>query len=264
MKPFLLTFDVEEFDLPSELGRPLPPRQQVQVAERGVRRILPLLRAHGVRATFFITGRFARLRPAIVGEIAAAGHEAAVHGLLHRDDYATMPADQAERRLARARERIEAATGGAVGGVRMPRLRACSPVVVREAGFTYDATPHPTWVPGRYSGLHWPRAPWMEAGVTRVPISVLPGVRLPVSWLWYRLAGPSLGGLAVRLAGRGAPHVHLYFHTWETEPVGGLGVPLWLAAGTGDSFLLSLERLVAWGARELRPMTVGEYVAALR
>jgi Polysaccharide deacetylase len=263
MKPFLMTFDVEEFDLPSELGRPLPPRLQVQVAERGVRRILPLLAAHGVRATFFITGRFARLRPEVVREIVAAGHEAAVHGLLHRDDYATMEPECARRRLARARERIESLAGRSVRGARMPRLRACPPAVLREAGFGYDATPHPTWIPGRYSGLHWPRSPWMESGVMRVPISVLPGLRLPVSWLSYRLAGPRLGGWSVRLAEVGAPYLHLYFHTWETEPVGELGVPSWLAARTGNSFLRSLDRLLAWGAAQRRPMSVGDYVAAM-
>jgi hypothetical protein len=77
----------------------------------------------------------------------------------------------------------------------------------------------------------------------------------------FGLAGARLGGLAVRLAGLRAPYLHLYFHSWETEPVGELGVPALLAARTGKPFLRSLGRLLAGAASGLRPMTVGEYVA---
>jgi peptidoglycan/xylan/chitin deacetylase (PgdA/CDA1 family) len=263
MKPLLLTFDVEEFDLPSELGRPLPKRLQVDVAERGVHELLPLLARHEVRATFFVTGRFARARPETTRAIARAGHEVAAHGLLHRDDYARMDAERACRRLARARRILESVTRSPVRGVRTPRLRPCAPALLREAGFAYDATPHPTWVPGRYSGLHWPRSAWREEGVVRVPISVLPFVRAPVSFLWYRWAGASLGPILLRLAAAGAPYLHLYFHSWETQPVRRLGVPPVIAARTGAAFLAALDRLLGDGAGRFEPMCVAEYVASL-
>ncbi len=263
MKPLLLTFDVEEFDLPSLLGRPLSPRQQIQVTDEGVGLLLPLLAERAVRATFFVTARFARARPQTVRRLAAAGHEIAVHGLRHADDYGCMEPGRAGRRLERARQIVEEVAGAPAAGVRMPRLRPCPPAVICGAGFEYDATPHPTWVPGRYSGLHWPRAPWREDGVVRVPISVLPGIRLPVSWIWYRVAGARLGGAAARLAAARAPFLHLYFHPWEALPIARFGVPRLLAVRSGPAFLGSLDGLLRTAADRFQPMPVGEYVTGI-
>ena len=47
-------------------------------------RFLQLLADHDVRATFFLLGAEARKAPALVREIAAAGHEIGVHGWDHR------------------------------------------------------------------------------------------------------------------------------------------------------------------------------------
>lgn len=47
-------------------------------------RFLALLSEHGVRATFFMLGRMAVEARGLVTEIAAAGHEIAVHGWEHR------------------------------------------------------------------------------------------------------------------------------------------------------------------------------------
>ncbi|MBO0826965.1 MAG: polysaccharide deacetylase family protein [Streptosporangiales bacterium] len=47
-------------------------------------RFLSLLAEHGVRATFFMLGMMAVEARELVGEIAAAGHEVAVHGWEHR------------------------------------------------------------------------------------------------------------------------------------------------------------------------------------
>jgi peptidoglycan/xylan/chitin deacetylase (PgdA/CDA1 family) len=259
-KPLLLTFDVEEFDMPGDFGHPLRPRQQIQMTERGVDRILPMLAGQNVRATFFITGRFARRRPATVRQIVGAGHEPAVHGLLHRDEYCDMHPVKATRRLRRAREILESTTGKRISGVRLPRLRLCPASVIRDAGFEYDATPHPTWIPGRYCGLRWPRRPWRADGIVRVPITVLPGVRLPLSWCWYRTLGPALGAPMIRAAALRAPYVHLYFHPWEALPIREAGAPPWLSVGTGWTFVDSIQRLLVQSEPSLDPMSVRDFV----
>lgn len=71
---------------------------------------LDLLAERGVRATFFLLGFMVRRSPGLVAEIAAAGHEVAVHGdqhrnLLFRDPVSTM-AD-----ITRARDLIGDKTG---------------------------------------------------------------------------------------------------------------------------------------------------------
>ena len=254
----LLTFDVEEFDWPVERGLPLSETEQIGVTEAGLRRLLPVLADHRVRATFFITGRFAQARPGLVRQLVDSGHEPAVHGLRHDEDYGTLSAELAVTRLRQAREIVEHVAGRPVGGVRLPRLRQCPPSVLRDAGFSYDATPHPTWMPGRYNGLHWPRHPWREDGILRVPISVLPVTRLPISWIWFRLAGPTLGYLAAKGALVGAPYLHIYFHPWEARDLRPFGIPSHLATGTGEPFVRALDRFLARAVMHLSPMPVEE------
>jgi peptidoglycan/xylan/chitin deacetylase (PgdA/CDA1 family) len=264
MKPLLLTFDVEEFDLPAELGRPLERDQEFAVTASGLAVILALLARHGVRATFFVTGAFARERPLAVSEIAHAGHEVAVHGLAHADDYTCLAPEIAVARLASARGIIEQMLGSSPAGVRTPRLRPCPSATLRAAGFSYDASPHPTWMPGRYRGLGLPRAPWREDGLVRLPISVLPGLRLPVSWLWYRAVGRVIGLRAIRLAARAAPYLHLYFHPWEAVDIRGLGVPRWLAVRTGAKFVDGLDHLVGALRSDFEAITVADCVHRIR
>lgn len=46
-------------------------------------RLLRILESHGIPATFFLSGSRARRHPAIVGAIAAAGHQVGTHGHHH-------------------------------------------------------------------------------------------------------------------------------------------------------------------------------------
>ena len=200
MKRLLLTFDVEEFDWPVERGHALDAVVQMDVTSRGLDLVLPLLAKHRTRATFFVTATYARAQPERVRALAEAGHEVASHGLGHQDDYGRMDESEARARLTEARRVVEDTTGGPVYGIRTPHLLPCPPARLLEAGFSYDASAHPTWVPSRYNGLRRPRVPWFEDGLLRIPISVLPAIRLPVSFLWYRAAGPRLGPIAARLA----------------------------------------------------------------
>ncbi len=263
-KPLLLTFDVEEFDWPVERGRSLSLTMQLRVTRAGLRRVLPVLARHGARCTFFVTGQFAQACPDAVQAVVAAGHEVAVHGFAHDDDYGAMDRQVAAERLRAARYIVSGVSQQPATGVRTPHLLPCPPSVLRAAGFEYDASPHPTWVPGRYNGLRWPRSPWVEEEIARVPISVLPWIRVPVSWIWYRSMGPTVGRLALRLASARAPYLHLYFHPWEAISIRRLGIPMWLALGTGMKFIHALDCLLEWAAPRLSAIPVAEFVGRYR
>lgn len=258
MKTLLLTYDVEEFDWRLGGGRPLPVAEQIEITAKGLRKLLPIHERHRAPATFFVTGAFAAAKRELVAELAKSGHEVGVHGLEHRDDYATLEPAIAIDRLKRARKLVEAASGQEAVGIRTPRLRSCLAFVVRDAGFSYDASPHPTWIPGRYFGLHFSRSPWREEGITKVPISVLPGLRMPVSWMWFQFAGPRLGLVGARLALLGAPYLHLYFHPWEAVSLRPLGAPPPFSRRTGEVFIEALDRLLTWSHGQLEPATVSE------
>jgi polysaccharide deacetylase family protein (PEP-CTERM system associated) len=51
--------------------------------EESTKRVLALLDAASIKATFFVLGWVARRHPRLVREIVAAGHELASHGLAH-------------------------------------------------------------------------------------------------------------------------------------------------------------------------------------
>ena len=85
----------------------------------GTPAVLELLAAAGVTATFFLVGEQVERRPALAAEIAAAGHEIALHGYRHtlllRRTPAALAAD-----LDRAVDAIHEATGRLPTSYRAP------------------------------------------------------------------------------------------------------------------------------------------------
>lgn len=80
---------------------------------------LDLLARRDIRATFFMLGSMVAAAPGLAAEVAAAGHETAVHGWDHR--YLTLRGPQDTfRDMARAREVIAGTTGQVPVYVRPP------------------------------------------------------------------------------------------------------------------------------------------------
>jgi len=79
----LLSFDTEEFDVPREHGVDISLEEGMRVSIAGTTRILDILKANSVQATFFCTGNFAVHAPHIIQRIINEGHEVACHGVDH-------------------------------------------------------------------------------------------------------------------------------------------------------------------------------------
>src|SRR3712207_7130819 len=71
----LLSFDIEEFDVPLEHGVDLAMEEQIRISTAGTETILDILKAKGVKATFFCTANFALRSAAVVRRIVDEGHE---------------------------------------------------------------------------------------------------------------------------------------------------------------------------------------------
>jgi len=78
--------------------------------ERGLDAVLPVLEAHGARATFFLIGREAAARPDLVRRIVAAGHEVGDHSWSHQR-MAFRPQGFYEDELRRTEAVLDAARG---------------------------------------------------------------------------------------------------------------------------------------------------------
>jgi peptidoglycan/xylan/chitin deacetylase (PgdA/CDA1 family) len=129
---------------------------------------LALLAAYDVRATFFLLGEHAVRHPALVREIADAGHELAVHGWTHRAT-PTLPPGVLAAQVRRAAVAIEEVGGTPVHLYRPP----------------YGVLSTETLVAGRTAGLRtvlwsawgrdWERTATPERVVRTVTRTLRPG-----------------------------------------------------------------------------------------
>jgi peptidoglycan/xylan/chitin deacetylase (PgdA/CDA1 family) len=107
----------------------------------GVPRLLRLLDAHAIRATFFVPGFTAHRYPSVVRSIAAAGHEIAHHGYLH-EPLTGVSVESEVSFLERGIAALAEVTGVRPVGYRAPmwELNYRSPGLLFDRGFLYDSS----------------------------------------------------------------------------------------------------------------------------
>jgi len=135
--------------------------------------------------------------------------------------------------------------------------------LLKAAGFSYDSSIHPTWVPGRYNHLARPTRTHLQDGIVRVPVAVSPLMRLPVSWIWFRNYPKSLLQILGRSLAARRDALCLYFHNWEFVDLqrAAPGLPRSVARNTGEAFARRLARFVELcKKRGFVPCTIIEHV----
>jgi len=236
----LLSFDVEEFDAPVSRGRVMPMAEQMEVGGRGQARLLDLLDALGVRATMFTTANFALAHPALQRR-AAARHEIASHAHFH--------ASFRDADLTSSRAVLRETSGQEVLGFRRPRLQATDPAAIAAAGYAYDSSVNPIWLPGRYANLSSPRLPHRRGTIAEFPISTSPVVRLPLFWLaWKNLPMPLVRDACARCLARDGI-LNLFWHPWEFLDLSREGLPVHVRRVDGERMCDRFAAFVEW----LRP-----------
>ncbi len=203
----LLSFDTEEFDVPREHGVDFSLEQGMAVSREGTHRILDVLKENGVRATFFCTGNFAENAPDVMRRIMDEGHEVACHGVDHWQPRATD--------FALSKQIVERITGREVYGYRQPRMFPVNEVEIEKAGYLYNSSLNPAFIPGRYMHLTAPRTWFMKGNVMQIPASVTPWVRFPLFWLALHNLPLGLYKALVLRTLRHDGYFVTYFHPWE-------------------------------------------------
>jgi len=188
-------------------------------------RLLTILRAHRIQATFFVLGYVADRHPALIEQIAADGHEIGVHGYYHRFVSRLTPAEFAQE-LEQSIAAVERITGVQPLGHRAPyfSINATTPWafdIMQQLGIQYDSSVFPT----RNLLYGFPGAPRFPYKVEALNL-----IELPVSTLQVRKATlPILGGFYTRvlpyivtrwairrLQAQGQPAI-TYIHPWELD-----------------------------------------------
>lgn len=224
--------------------------------ERNVHRILQLLDAHNVKATFFTLGWVGERYPGLVRDIVTNGHELASHGYAHlRASDQNEQAFYADIHLAKVL--LEDISGAAVKGYRAPSFSIGAGnlwafATLERAGYRYSSSIYPI----RHDHYGMPDAPrfaHMVGNVLEIPVTTMRA--LGRNW-------PASGGGYFRLLPYGVSRWLLrqvnsldrqsavfYFHPWEIDPdqprVEGIG------AKTRFRHYVNLHRMEAKLARLL-------------
>lgn len=236
----LLSFDTEEFDVPREHGVDYDTlKEGMEVSKYGTSKILDVLKRQDVKATFFCTANFAKNAPEIMQRIIAEGHEVAAHGC---DHWTPKPQDVVESKAI-----IESLYGIKVNGYRQPRMFPVSDSELEKAGYLYNSSLNPAFIPGRYMHLTAPRKPFLKGKVLQIPASVTPIIRFPLFWLsCHNLPFPLYKLMCNRTLRHDGQFV-TYFHPWEFYPLGEhpeLKMPFIIRNHSGKGMENRLERLI--------------------
>ena len=178
----VLTVDVEDgwsiFSRDWLLGDIEPTETVVRDTER----ILEILSASNVRATFFVVGKVAEKFPSLVRRIADAGHELGIHGFSHKQIF-RLTEDEFRNDIKKAKFILEDSTSAEVAGYRAPAFSLLPETkwslrILAEEGFKYDSS----IVPCKNQRYGWDDFSKdicrMDLGdglsIVEVPLSVLP------------------------------------------------------------------------------------------
>lgn len=250
-----LSFDIEEFDLPAEHNKQIPLAEQIAISTEGLIKVLDLLKKHRLRATFFSTVTFALASPAIIERIINEGHELASHGCSHSSFQL--------KDLKESKETLEKLSGKLINGFRMPRMMSIDETELFLAGYTYNSSLNPTWIPGRYNHLKRPRNIYEEKGVWQIPASVSHPFRIPLFWISLHqfplLAYQFLCNSALKKDG----YLNVYFHPWEFYSHldrKELGVPGFIQKNSGDQLILRLESVIDYFTNKKIPFITIEEI----
>lgn len=214
--PLTFSFDLEDH---RPAGEPWPER----FSER-TRAVLDWAGERGITGTVFVVGELAGANPGLIAEVAARGHEVALHHWQHIQ-LTEMTPDQFAADVTRGRTVLSDIAGTEVLGYRAPtaslvRSTVWAADLLAEAGYAYSSSVIPARNPlFGFDGLpthpfRWPSGlaefPLHVGGVGPVRLPYMCGVYLRV------LPWPLVSWLTRRQPW--APGASTYFHPYDVDP----------------------------------------------
>ncbi len=232
----LLSFDVEEFDIPLEYKETIGPDEQMEIGRIGLDSLMPVLNTFDLECTMFTTANYAMHFPDVIKEI-AQNHEIASHSFYHSFFEVN--------HLLQSKETLEQITNTKVTGFRMLRMEKVNLKEVVKAGYLYDSSINPTLLPGRYNNLHMPRTLYTEENIFRMPVSVSPVFRLPLFWLAFKNYPYWLFRNLCLQCIKKDGYVSLYFHPWEFADISKYDLPGYIKNVCGKRMVKGLHQLIS-------------------
>ena len=225
--------------MPFEYGKDISFKDQIQISVEGTEEILRILKKHEVKATFFSTATFALAVPDLIRRIVAEGHELSSHGYYHSKFEAS--------HLLDSKQVLEEITGVEIIGYRMARMMPVDEEEIKKAGYLYNSSINPTFLPGRYNNLDKPRTMFYDKSVLQIPASVSPLLRIPLFWLSFHNFPLWLYRYLCRKTLRKDGYLNIYFHPWEFTDLNDkerFGFPGYVIRNSGTKMSKRMERFI--------------------
>jgi peptidoglycan/xylan/chitin deacetylase (PgdA/CDA1 family) len=231
----LLTFDVEEFDLPLEYNLAIDEEEQMLIGKLGTDVVVRIIEEQQVKTTLFTTANFAQSFPNLIQSLAKK-NEIGSHAFYHSS---FEKADLLSSKLL-----LEKVTGTEVNGIRMPRFKKVPIEWIKEAGYKYDSSINPTYMPGRYNNLKLSRTVYTEENLLRLPVSVSANIRFPLFWMAFKNIPYPLYKKMALAALKKDGYLSLYFHPWEFIDINKWKIPFYLKRHAGNKLSDMLNKLI--------------------
>jgi peptidoglycan/xylan/chitin deacetylase (PgdA/CDA1 family) len=239
----LLSFDIEEFDMPLEYQTDISFDDQIRISIDGTNLILDLLKKHQIKATFFSTVVFAENAPEIIKRVVNEGHELASHTYYH--------SRFEDEHILQSKLRLEELSGAKVLGFRMPRMYPVKNELLAAAGYTFNSSLNPTYLPGRYNHFKEKRTYFTKENVLQIPASVSPIIRFPLFWLAFHNLPLRIYQYLCAKTHQKDGYLNLYFHPWEFTDLSNkkrFGLPSYVSRNSGlqmekrmDTFITNMK-----------------------
>lgn len=236
----LLSFDIEEFDMPLEYEGQISFDKQIEISRQGLISILDLLKKHNAKATFFSTVVFAENNQDLIKRLLQDGHELASHTWFH-SKFEIEDLQNSRLKLA------EMFTTDIVG-LRMPRMMKVETQDVKSAGYFYNSSINPTYLPGRYDNRKVSRTFFFEKELLQIPATVATYFRIPLFWLSFHNFPLIFYKLLAKLALKHDGYLNLYFHPWEFSFIKNpeFKLPSFTTKNSGEDMISRFDNFLEW------------------
>ncbi len=262
-KIILLTFDIEEFPA-KEFSIPISKKEAYDIGYEGTKRVLEILKKNKISVTCFVTYEFALRYKKIIKDLEKIGCEIACHGFNHDHRYNKMSEKEALFYLKKSIQGMKK-LGFKIEGFRAPQMSKPPYEIIKKAGFKYDSSLHPAWVPGYYNNFFEKRNIKKYKNLTIIPLSVCPLIRLPMAWLWFRNFGSTYEKILTVLNFIDLDFTNIYIHPWElvdiNNEINKKYMSRLIVRNTGKKFINIMENYIKWGkSKNYKFLTISEYL----
>src|SRR5690606_1304077 len=118
---------------------------------------------------------------------------------------------------------------------------------IANAGYVYNTSINPTYLPGRYNNFHLPRTWFWQKSVLQIPASVTPIIRIPLFWLSLHNFPLAVYKRLCSWTYNTDKYLNLYYHPWEFTDLKDnerFGFPGYVSKNSGDDMTKRLDSLI--------------------